>query len=152
LSNVVASKKDGKNPRRLNLHVIFSDELPPEQIEDHFLHNLEISTLAIPQVRDFKEKLKESNLVLLGETIKSESPNEYKDRSALEVGATVATVDHECVTQLLMTSTRFTDKYLIVMAEEGIDLVEWGGQDHNLRRILMQKSDMIFTSNSSTIN
>lgn len=39
LSHVLSSKKDSA-PRRLNFHVVFSDEVSPQDIEEHFLHDI----------------------------------------------------------------------------------------------------------------
>jgi hypothetical protein len=66
LSNVLASKKDGDKPRRLNFHVIFSDEISPQEIEEHFLHDLDFFYEGAPQTRDQTRKLKVSNIASLG--------------------------------------------------------------------------------------
>lgn len=62
LDNLLASKKDGREPRRLNFHVIFSDDVPQQDIEEHFLHDLPFFYEGNPQDRDDKRKLKPSNI------------------------------------------------------------------------------------------
>jgi len=61
LSRIVSSRSDGREVR-LNSHVIFSDQLAPEVIEEHFLHDLNFYYQGDPQSADEKRKLKVSNI------------------------------------------------------------------------------------------
>jgi hypothetical protein len=50
LDNLVYRTKDETEPpRRLNLHVIFSDEISPGEIEEHFLRELRFNYIGKPQ-------------------------------------------------------------------------------------------------------
>lgn len=151
LSNVVSSKKDS-NPRRLNFHVIFSDEVSPQDIEEHFLHDITFFYEGHPQADDETRKLKTSNLEELGRRLIAEhAPFKATGKSALEVGAMTAVVNHEQVTEILRKDSRFRGKHILVYPEEGFTLIDWDGQDHLIRKGLLQKADMVFSPNPNTI-
>jgi len=150
LNNVLSSKKNGKAPRRLTLHVIFSDEISPSQIEDQFLHELSFCYEGNPQDRDEIRKLKHSSLKDLGRKLKEEH-KKFRDRSDFEIGCMNAVVNHEEITAKLEEKPSiFRNKYLIIFVEEHANLADWDSQDHNIRKVLLQKSDCIFSGNSKT--
>lgn len=152
LNSVISSKKDGQEPRRLNLHVIFSDEVNEQDIEEHFLHDLHFFYEGNPQDKDDTRKLKRSNIEELGKKLIEQHKN-FKDSglSSLEIGAMQTVVSHENITECLRDS-RFKGKYIIVFPEELSNLIDWDGQDHHIRKGLLQKSDMVFSSNEKTRN
>lgn len=152
LSNVLSSRKDGDRPRRLNLHVIFSDELSPQDIEEHFLHDLDFFYEGGPQTPDQTRKLKVSNIESLGKKL-SEEDKQFREsgESPLLIGAKTTVVNHEQITEILTRDSRFKDKYLLVFPEELSNLIEWGKQDHVIRQGLLQKSDMVFSSSARTV-
>ena len=150
LNSVISSRKDGTDPRRLNYHVIFSDEVSPQDIEEHFLHDLHFYYEGNPQSKDESRKLKLSNLTVLGKQLISQHAL-FKGRNPLELGASNAVVSHEEITELLSGDSRFKGKYLLVLPEELSNLIDWNGQDHLMRKGLLQKSDMVFSSNPKTI-
>lgn len=150
LSNTLASKKDGENPRRLNFHVIFSNEVVPKDIEDFFLHEIDFCYEGNPQSTDEKWKLKISSLEELGKKLKSEH-KPFQDRSDFEIGCMNATVNHQQITEILNNKpSKFKDKYLIAFPEEWSSLIDWDGQDHQIRKVILQKSDCIFSANPKT--
>lgn len=149
LNSVLSSKKDGQNPRRLNFHVIFSDEVD-EHIEEHFLHDIAFFYEGNPQDKDDTRKLKRSNIEGLGKKL-IEQHQKFKDSgiSAIEIGAMQTVVSHEDITERLKDS-RFKGKYIVIFPEELSNLIDWDGQDHHIRKGLLQKSDMVFSSNKKT--
>ncbi len=64
LKNIV-SGQNGEE-KRLNFHVIFSEEVPVGNIEEHFLHDIPFYYQGDPQNPDERRKLKISNLEALG--------------------------------------------------------------------------------------
>lgn len=151
LNTLVSGRRDGSNQKRLNLHVIFSDEVSPQDIEEHFLHDLHFYYEGNPQDRDETRKLKLSNIEALGARLIQEH-QPFQDRTAREIGAMNIVVAHEEITKLLSGDSRFKDKYFIVFPEELFNLIDWDGQDHHVRKSILQKSDMVFTSNRNTIS
>lgn len=133
--------------RRLNLHVIFSDEVPVADIEEHFLHDLHFYYESRPQDPDEKRKLKVSNLGLLGQKLIEQHENFKGHGGPVQVGAMHAVVSHEEIAQRLATDSRFKDKYLVVLTADGWDKINWDGQAHVVRKGLLQKSNMVFSSN-----
>lgn len=150
LNSVISSRKDGSEPRRLNYHVIFSGEVSPKDIEEHFLHDISFYYEGNPQEKDESHKLKLSNLTELGNKLISQQAS-FKGRDPLELGASCAVVSHQEITDLLTGDSRFKGKYLLVLPEELSNLIDWDGQDHLVRKGLLQKSDMVFSSSPKTI-
>lgn len=150
LNSVISSKKDGQTPRRLNFHVIFSDKVSTQDIEEHFLHDLHFFYEGNPQDRDDTRKLKRSNIEMLGKRLIEEHKT-FKESglSPLQIGAMQTVVNHEDITKCLKDK-RFKGKYLLVFPEELSNLIDWDGQDHHTRKGLLQKSDMVFSSNERT--
>lgn len=146
----IVSARNG-DEKRLNLHVIFSDEVPTTDIEEHFLYDMPFYYQGDPQNRDELRKLKTSNLEALGkELMEQHTRFREMDLSPLELGAMQAVVDHEEITEILTRDSRFKGKYIIVLAADDWDQINWDGQAHHLRKALLQKSDMVFASNPNT--
>ncbi|HDY75317.1 MAG TPA: hypothetical protein ENH49_02205, partial [Candidatus Marinimicrobia bacterium] len=106
LKNIVSSRSGDE--KRLNLHVIFSEEVSVGDIEEHFLHDIPFYYQGDPQNRDERRKLKISNLEALGnELMEHHEPFRRMAISPLEIGAMQAVVDHEEITDLLTKDSRF---------------------------------------------
>lgn len=135
--------------RRLNFHVLFSPELSPDLIEDHFLHDLnfvhENDTFQNADIR----KLKLSNLIQFGENLKQQHTH-FRNRSPLEIGCMNAKVDLDEIKQRLENDKRFSGLYLLVVADEDLSELPWDGQAHSTRKQIMQMSHAVFSSNSGT--
>ncbi len=146
----IVSARNGEE-KRLNLHVIFSDEVSISDIEEHFLYDIPFYYQGDPQNRDERRKLKISNLESLGtELIEQHEPFREMRLSPLEVGAMQAVVDHEEITNILTGNSRFKNKYIVILDANDWDQIDWNGQAHHLRKALLQKSDMVFASNPNT--
>lgn len=136
--------------RRINFHVIFSNEVTIRDIEEHFLHELDFVHESLPFDKDNRRKLKESNLIELGEKLQKEQ-TEFAGQNALFTGMLTATLQHTDISKTLQDS-RFSKKYLIgVPADEDLSKIKWSGQGHMIRKSLIQKSNFLFTSASNTI-
>jgi hypothetical protein len=134
----------------INFHIIFSDSLSVRDIEEKFLHEIDFLYQGEPQSEDRRRKLKEANLVELGAQLKKEHA-EFK-QSDLYTGMMNAVVDHKQVTTILSgKDNTFGGKYLFgVMADEDLSAIGWDSRDHLTRKVLIQKSDVLFSSNPST--
>ncbi|MBW7885769.1 MAG: hypothetical protein H3C34_24685, partial [Caldilineaceae bacterium] len=136
----------GGQPKRVNYHVLFSPDVPPAQIEEHFLHDLEFVSEDQPYDRSHVRKLKRANLEKFGETLQRQQA-EFREKSALEIGCMNATVDIEKVKEQLHKDGRFRGRYLLVLAEENLSLIDWASQDSAARKHLVQMSHAVFSSN-----
>ena len=138
---------------RINFHVIFSNDVSIQDIEESFLHELDFVYEGNPQDEDEKQKLKIPNLESLGKKLKEEHEN-FKIDTDLFVGMKTAVVDDKDIMDLLNNKkTKFKEKYLVfVPADEDLSKIKWDGQDHQVRKVIIQKSDGLFSSNENTID
>ena len=136
----------------VNFHIIFSDLVPIKDIEEKFLHEIDFVYQGEPQSEDRKRKLKEINLVELGAQLKKEH-SEFQD-SDLFIGMMNAVVDHKQVSKILFDKEgTFGGRYLfVVMADEDLSAISWNSRDHLTRKVLIQKTDLLFSSNANTRN
>lgn len=142
--------RDGN--KRLNYHVLFSNELMPEEIEEHFLQELKFKFQGDPQRTDLSLSVRRSNLELLGRQLKKEHKDFDDGRTDFEIGCLNATVDPGKIKEVLTNKERiFKGKYLVVLAEEHLSLLNWDSQDHLTRKILLQGADAIFSANPVSI-
>lgn len=138
------------NSNRVNAHVLLSDELAIRDIEEHFLHDLEFTDEAEPQATAQKRKLKVDNLTALGSRLIEEHAGFRMDGDALFVGMKNAVVDDDAILKALNDS-RFKDKFLFcVVSDEDLPKLKWDSQSHHTRKLLVQRSDALFSGNPKT--
>ncbi len=140
----------GNQDSRINAHVIFSDNVDTREIEENFLHVLRFVSDSEPASHDGERSLTIPNLTELGKRLKGEHAN-FANRSDLEVGMSQATVSHHKISEVLDRNKAFKRRYLFAaVADEDLSRISWDGQGHNTRKILIQKSHMLFSANPST--
>ena len=140
----------GEQDSRVNAHVIFSDQVSEREIEENFLHRLQFVSEASPGDLDSAKALTVANLKQFGARLKAEHPV-FSNRSDLEVGMTQATVQHRDISEVLAKDGAFRRRYLfVVAADEDLSLISWDGQGHSTRKVLVQKSHMLFSANPGT--
>lgn len=150
LANVEFRLRNIVNESRVNAHVIFSDEVPIRDIEENFLHDLDFTDEAQPQTTAQKRKLKVENLRALGARLQTEQPEFKAHSSPLFTGMMNAVVDDDQIMERLKDS-RFKDKFLFcVVADEDLPKMKWVSQAHLSRKVLIQRSDALFSANPST--
>jgi predicted ATPase len=149
-TSVIIKRPDGTDSR-VNFHVIFSDEVEIDAIEEHFFRELKFTAQANPGNPDERWSLTLENLQALGKKLK-EQHEQFRDRSDLQIGMMNAVVTHEDVTEVLeRQSSRFKDRFLIVVpSDEDLSKCSWDGQGHLTRKLLIQKSHMLFSGNPGT--
>lgn len=137
---------------RINYHVLFSDKISIDDIEENFLHELDFVYESNPQGHDEKRKLKIKNLEALGNKLKAQHEH-FRSKSDLEIGMMNAVVDDEQITELLNNkSSIFKDNYFILLpCDEDLSKLSWNSQDHHTRKLLIQKSDILIATNPNTI-
>lgn len=137
---------------RINFHVLFSDSVKIEDIEENFLHELDFVYESGPQTEDEKHKLKARNLQELGKKLKAQH-EAFCSKSDLEIGMMNAVVDDEQITQILINkASKFKNKYFILLpCDEDLSKISWNGQDHHTRKLFIQKSDILIATNPNTI-
>jgi DNA repair exonuclease SbcCD ATPase subunit len=95
--------------------------------------------------------VRRQNLELLGKRLKSEHAAFNDGRSDFEIGCMNATVNPTEVKDLLRNKGQiFAGKYLVLLPEEHMSLLDWDGQDHHTRKLLLQGADAILSKNPKT--
>jgi len=137
----------------VNFHALFSEEVAVKDIEENFLHEINFVYQGEPRAEDKKRKLREVNLVDLGARLKKEHA-EFRSLSDLQVGMMNAVVDHKELSKILSDKESiFGGKYLFaVVADEDLSAISWNSRDHLTRKVLIQKSDLLFSPNAKTRN
>lgn len=131
--------------RRLNYHLIFSNEIGADNIEKEFIEELHIKTATGEE-----RKLTKENIKKIGKILK-EQQETFRGKSEYIVGCENITVSLDEIIKVLKgKESIFAGKYLLVLEEEGWDLINWAGQDHLTRKEIILKSHAIFSSNLNT--
>ena len=140
------------NDNRVNFHVIFSNEVALEDIEDNFLHELNFLYEGSPNSEDETRKLKQSRLEELGRELKKAHPK-FSSDSDIFVGMKCAVVNaSEIMKALASKPSIFKGQYLVfVPSDEDLSDINWDGQGHMVRKALIQKSSGLMASNPKTI-
>jgi ABC-type lipoprotein export system ATPase subunit/archaellum component FlaC len=149
-TSIIITRPNGED-RRVNFHVIFSDDTDPKIIDEHFLRDLKFTAQATPASPDERWSLTLENLTQLGKKLKAQH-EEFRSQSDLHIGMMNAVVSHEEVTGVLeRQASRFKDRFLILVpADEDLSECSWNGQAHLTRKLLIQKSHMLFSANPGT--
>jgi hypothetical protein len=114
------------------------------------LQDLKFAWEGDPQKTDLSLNIRRENLILLGKRLKKEHPK-FNGHSDFEIGCTCATVSPTSIKDILNAKESiFKGKYLIALPEENLSLLEWDGQDHLTRKLLLQGADAV-SANSNTI-
>ena len=131
--------------KRLNYHVIFSDEITLGKIEKAFLEELHIQA---PNAE--KRKLTRENIEEIG-TILKQQHEKFRKKSDYVVGCENITISLNEITKVLKEKDSiFGGKYLLVLVEEGWDSIGWNSQGHLARKNILVKSHAIFSSSLKT--
>lgn len=139
------------NSNRVNYHVLFSDEVSADDIEQDFLGQLNFTWEGSPQGADQQLSLTLKNLADIGRLIKQDHEKFAKD-SDLFVGMKMAAVGHQQVTDILRArSPKFGKKHVLcVPCDEDLSSISWDSQGHLVRKVLIQKAHVLFSSNQGT--
>ncbi len=149
LSTIV--RNVGGADSRVNFHVFFSDSVSPAHIEEHFLRELKFTADANIGSEDERWALNSQNLTELGKRLKAQHSN-FQGQTDMFVGMMNAIVDHSEVSKILESKPSFfKDCYLLCLpCDEDLSKCSWDGQAHLARKLLIQKSHILFSSNEGT--
>jgi predicted ATPase len=148
---VLGKEKDLSWNRKVNYHVIFSDDIDIEKIESDFISQIQVCFNASTGTTVEKRPLTKSNLEELGKRLIREHPPFSSSGSELFVGMLNASVDEDNLVSILNGNSNFKDKYLLGLpCDEDLSDVSWNSQGHNIRKNLIKQAHFIFSSNSKT--
>jgi len=135
----------GKDNKRLNFHIIFSNEVQPEVIEEDFLHSLEFQTGNSEVHRLTKQKIED-----LGRTLKEE--NSGLNGSDFQEGCKKIVLNMDNILKVLKGhASKFNGQYLLILSAREWDEIGWNGQGHIIKKNSLFKSHAVFSSNPGTI-
>lgn len=144
LEKFLSSRRD-ESPKKLNFHVIFSNEIEPKKIEKEFLEELHITT---PNVEP--RKLTRENIEEIGRTLK-EQQETFRKKSDYFIGCMNITISFKEILEILESKKSiFGGKYLLVLPDDRWNLIDWNNQDHLTRKTLVVESHAIFSGNPNT--
>ena len=150
LNIFVPKKSSGEQQRRLNLHVIFSNEVTTYEIESQFLQDLKIIVEGSPGEKGDKRVLTRASIEEVGRSVKAFQTSTASD-SDLIAGCKNITVGLDDITEALHKNC-FDGKYLLVLPTSDWDRISWDGQDYLTRRFLLQTAHAVFCGQEATIN
>lgn len=131
--------------RRLNYHVVFSDQVDSDTIEHEFLEELHLRTPDAEPRRLTRRSIEEIGRALKGHQ------KEFKGKSDYVVGCENITVSLDEIGEVLKSKQSvFGGKYILVLPEEGWDSISWTSQAHLTRKEIAVRSHAMFSSNPKT--
>ncbi|MBP2143917.1 ABC-type cobalamin/Fe3+-siderophores transport system ATPase subunit [Methanococcus voltae] len=145
-----------ENLKRINLHVIFSEELKVKTIKSQFLkaiqckYHLEKGTLGREEVIWDGCVTKES-LEELGKKIKETSPRDDK-KSDLKIGFNNLNVDFKDIESNLIMNNRFQGKYLMAVGKTEWDKLGWSESSISEKKNIINRVPLVFTASESVEN
>ncbi|WP_223547304.1 TrlF family AAA-like ATPase [Pseudomonas sp. A-B-19] len=148
---VLGKERDLSWNRKVNYHVVLSDELSLEKIESDFISQVKLCFDASTGSQAELRPLTRSNLEELGRRLILEHPPFADLGGELFVGMMNASVDEDDLIKILSRNATFKDKYLIALpCDEDLSDVHWNSQGHNIRKTLIKQAHFIFSSNPKT--
>lgn len=132
----------GKKSDPVGYHVIFSDEVSIDDIEENFLHKVNV----IYSVdNDFT--LTESSVRRIGADYKKHNGVDGDDYAVGLAHIAVAEAD----VRKVLSNGIFAGKYIIsIPVDESLSTVSWTGRDYGTRRMLYQQCQCLMSSNPRT--
>jgi len=146
-----------KSLNKINMHVIFSDEMPPEKIQQQFLNQLKCEYVLGPNPggKIMSGYITKEFLEELGQAIIDSTPKEKQgSQSALEVGFANACVDDNDVYRILSETSCFDDKatpprYITAIGRSEWDKMRWEGQAVGVKKTAANQPDLILCASET---
>ena len=133
----------GEHAHSVNYHILFSDKVSIQEIEDNFLHKLTLSS-------DYgmQRTLTVANIEAIGRMVKESNGDKGSD---LLVGLSKITVKPQELLDTLHASNIFTNQYFVAIpVDEDLSAVSWSGRDYLTRKTLYHQCDCYMSANPGT--
>lgn len=132
--------------KRINFHVIFSNDLTIETIQSQFLNTLEQS-YTLNDGEEWNRAITRASISDLGKTIKDGVPDEELKNygSDLIEGFNNLNVNENKIIESLKRDC-FNDKYLIAIGKTEWDSLKWTNASIAAKKSIINKSDIVFTA------
>lgn len=129
---------------KFQIHVIFSNKLNSNEIEENFINQLKFSSSSNDSM-----PITKNNIENYGKSLKSSGVGGMG--SDLYVGMNNIYVNFDDL-KTLLNQDQFKNKHIIVLPEEDQSKLNWLDQTAGIRKNMYSLSDAIFSSNNRTIN
>ena len=132
--------------RKINYHIIFSEEIPLDILQREFVQHIPIRTS-----KGTERTLCRENIEKIGQKLKAENKT-FQDKTDYVVGCTNIEVRLDEILGILeKRKDIFEGKYLLILPYSEWEQIPWGGQAHRIKQELCVKSHAFFTSNENNI-
>lgn len=142
-----------KQFKRINFHVIFSDEVTADLIQNQFLNTLTGEYHLTPGVDKlmWNGAVTPESLADLGQKIKSTIPIEQLPNygTDLEEGFNNLNLDEKSVIDRLKDSTYFKGKFLFAIGKTEWDALSWSDNSIAEKKDVINKANIVFTASKS---
>ncbi len=139
-----------KNLKRINLHVIFSDDVTPETIKSQFLNTLEQSYF-LDSGKEWTRAITKESVAELGTQIKKSIPETELSKygSDLSEGFNNLNVKKDQIIKSLKKDC-FKDKYLIAVGKTEWGELKWSDSSIATKKTIINQANIVFTATEST--
>jgi len=139
--------------KRVNFHVIFSDELEPQVIESQFLNGLNGKYTLTPGLNKdiWNGLITRESLIDLGIAIKKSVPAAQLEKYGgdLEEGFNNLNLNEEDILRLLRESTYLKGKSLTAVGKTEWESLSWNDQSIAEKKDIINKADLVFISSET---
>jgi energy-coupling factor transporter ATP-binding protein EcfA2 len=139
-----------KELKKVNLHVIFSNELTPDIIQKQFLDAITNNFKLTPGINGimWSGVISKESLEDLGKKIKESAP---KDKLAdygsdLEEGFNNLCVNEDEIIKILVNNSYLKEKYLIAIGKTEWESLSWNNQSIAIKKDIINKANIVFIS------
>lgn len=138
---------------RINLHVIFSNDLPPSVIRSQFLNALQQGYKLEPSVDgvSWSGVITKESIMDLGAAIKATVPVSQLSKygTDLEEGFRNINLDENLIIRLLSENSYLKDSYLVALGKTEWDQLKWTDSSISSKKDIINKADFVFTAAES---
>lgn len=140
--------------QRINLHVIFSNELSIDTIKSQFLNTLDQHYVIEKLGEKWERAINKQSLEDLGKRIKDivKDDDSLNNLSDLAVGFNNLNINEEKIIDSLKSKDCFKDKFLIAVGKTEWDKLKWSSGSIATKKNIINIADLVFTSSDSIDN
>ncbi|MBZ4644240.1 MAG: ATPase involved in repair [Deferribacteraceae bacterium] len=139
-----------KDFKKVNFHVIFSNELSPDIIQNQFLNALKVKFKLSPGLYgiNWSGVITKESLSDLGNKVKQSIPADKKKDfgSDLQEGFNNLCVDEKEIINILKNNSYLAGKYLTAIGKTEWESLAWNDQSIAIKKDIINKADIVFIS------
>jgi ABC-type lipoprotein export system ATPase subunit len=145
-----------KQLKRINFHIIFSDEIPCDKIQSQFLNGLSASYKLDPNCnQNWGGVITRDNLLELGKKIIDSIPENERTNfdNPLKEGFNNLNLEFSDIMQVLKNAEQyFKDKYITGIGKTEWEAINWNDNSIAEKKNIINSVDIVFTASESIEN